>query len=277
MRPRSLTGMSFDEYAALPGVNWSTLKDMGKSPLHYRHRIQEERADTPRMAIGRAVHTAVLEPDRFALEYAVYEGARRAGKEYEAFAAANAGRTILRVDEYERCLAIRDAVRTDKDARRLLRRGQPEVVLRWIDPATRLQCKARLDWLYRGELTDLKTTADVDGFTFGRLAGRMLYHGQLAYYRAGLDVLGHKAAPVRIVAVEADPPHDVGVFRLPDEALDAGRDMVAELLAKVRKHRRSRRWPGRYQGEQVLELAPWLLDSDDDSELELMGLKPKEA
>lgn len=273
-RPVSLTGMSFEEYAALPGVNFSTLKDMGASPLHYHHRLTEPREDTPRMSMGRAVHTAVLEPDRFALEYAVWSGPRRAGKEYEAFVAANPGRTILRVDEYERCLAMRDAVRGNRDARKLLRRGKPEVVLKWVDPWTRLRCKARLDWLDRGALTDLKTTADIDAHDFGRLAGRMAYHGQLAFYRSGLDALDHPAAPVRILAVEADPPHDVGVFRLPDEVLDAGRDMVDELLAKVRKHRNARRWPGRYQGEQLLELPPWML-TDSDDELELVGLKEK--
>ena len=271
-RPVSLSGMSFEEYAALPGVNFSTLKDMRRSPLHYHHRLTTPRDDTPRMGMGRAVHTAVLEPDRFMLEYAVWSGPRRAGKDYEAFVLANPGRTILRVDEYERCLAIRDAVRADKDARRVLRRGKPEIVLKWIDPETRLRCKARLDWLDRGALTDVKTTADIDAFTFGRLAGRMAYHAQLAFYRAGLDALGHPDAPVRILAVEAEPPHDVGVFRLPDEALDAGRDLVDELLAKVRRHRRARRWPGRYSGEQVLELAPWDL-TDSDDELELVGLK----
>lgn len=273
-RPVSLSGLSFEEYAALPGVNWSTLKDMAKSPLHYRHRVSEPREDTPRMGMGRAVHTAVLEPDRFVLEYAVWSGPRRAGKDYEAFVAANPGRTILRADEYERCLTMRDAVRGNRDARKLLRRGQPEVVLKWVDPWTRLRCKARLDWLDRGALTDLKTTASIDALDFGRLAGRMLYHGQLAFYRGGLDATEHPKTPVRILAVEADPPHDVGVFVLPGDVLDAGFDLVDELLRKVRKHRSSRRWPGRYQGEQLLELPPWLLTESDD-ELELVGLKEK--
>lgn len=273
--PVSLSGMSFAQYAAIPAVNWSTLKEMARSPLHYRYRLSEARDDTPRMSMGRAVHTSVLEPDRFALEYAVWGGPRRAGKDYEAFAASNPGRTILRLEEYERCLAMRDAVRRNRDARKLLRRGKPEVVLRWVDHETRLRCKARLDWLGGdGALTDLKTTADIDGRAFGRLAGRMLYHGQLAFYRAGLDALGIADAPVRIIAVEADPPHDVGVFRLPDEVLDAGRDLVDDLLRKLRRQRRSRRWPGRYHGEQVLELPPWML-TDSDDELELVGLKPK--
>ena len=54
--------MTFESYQKLSAVNWSTLKNMKRSPLHYKHGLENSRPDTPRLAVGRAVHTAVFEP-----------------------------------------------------------------------------------------------------------------------------------------------------------------------------------------------------------------------
>jgi len=61
--------MNFAEYQAIQAVNFSSLKMMRESPLHYRHALTAIRAESPAMALGSAVHCAVLEPGRFALEY----------------------------------------------------------------------------------------------------------------------------------------------------------------------------------------------------------------
>ncbi len=253
----------FATYAAIEAVNWSTLREAQRSPLHYKHRTETPREDTPRMAFGRAVHTAVLEPDRFALEYAVWDGPRRAGKEYDAFVAANARRTVLRVDEYEQCLAVRDAVRSHPVARRYLRHGKPEAAITWTDEATGLPCKARLDWIGAKVAFDLKTTGDIDARVFGSLAARMLYHGQLAFYHFGLEANGLKDRAMKVVAVEAEAPHDVGVYDVPDGALYAGEELVRELLETVHRCRKTRKWPGRYTDEQTLVLPSWVFPEDD--------------
>ena len=256
--------MTFDEYRALSGINFSTLKAMADSPLAYQHVLANPPKQTDAMALGSAIHTAVLEPDRFPLEYAVWEGGRRGTNDYKAFVAQQGGRQILTVAEYDQCLAVRDAVRAHKPARRLLRYGQAEVTLRWIDPLTHLRCKARLDWLRGGALTDLKSTTDIDARIFGRLAGRMLYHCQLAFYRMGLRATGHPEGATQIIAVESDPPHDVAVYFLDDYQLEASEEKVQQLLARVKQCRRNRSWPGRYAGEQLLELPPWQFPSEND-------------
>ena len=227
------------------------------------------------MRLGRAIHAATLEPDVFPLEFVVFDGPRRAGKEWEEFALVNAARTVLKRDEYETALDVRDAVRAHKAARRLLRFGKPEVSIQWTDPQTRIKAKARLDWLAPGGvLVDLKSTRDIDARTFGRLATSTGYVQQLAFYRMGLTANGAKDAPVYVVAVEADEPHDVAVFQLDDDVLYAGEEMVRELLAKLKDCRRKRRWPGRYETVQPLDVPPWFFGSRDD-ELTIMGLKAK--
>lgn len=264
---------TFPEYQRLRGINWSVLRAMADSPAHFRYRQSHEREDTPAMALGRAIHTAVLEPDRFMVEYAYFDGPRRAGKAWEEFAAVNEGRTILKPDEYERVLAIRDAVRAHKVARRLLRFGEPEVSIQWTDPETRMLLKARPDWLAPGgTLVDLKSTRTVEARTFGRLAVRMHYVEQLAFYRMGLAARGHEDGPAYIIAVESDGPHDVGVFELDEDTLYAGEQTVRELLGRVKDYRGWRRPPGRYPGLETLDVPPWFFAADDDDSI-LMGLK----
>ena len=255
--------MNFSAYSDLNGVNYSTLKAMGKSPLHYQHALTVPRADTPAMRLGRAIHTAVLEPDLFPVHWTLYDG-RRAGNVWAEFAAVNADKGILTVEEYDTVLAIRDAVHRHKVARRLLRYGKSEVTLRWVDPVTRIRCKARLDHLRGDALTDLKSTKDIDNRTFGRLAANMGYAGQLAFYRLGLLATGHELAPVRIVAVESVAPHDVAVFTVDEDVLEAGVMEVRRLLHMVKTCRSRRRWPGRYPDEESLEYPEWALPAGSD-------------
>lgn len=263
------------DYFAIPAVSWSLLREMKKSPAHFRWRQTHPLEDTAAMRFGRAVHTAVLEPDRFPLEWTLYEGARR-GNAWTEFAAVNADKGILTVDEYDRCLAIRDSVRRNRSARRLLSRSRTEVTLKWVDPLTRMKCKARLDVLGWGGVTDLKTTGrELDARTFGRYAVDAGYPEQLAFYRMGLAALGRGDVPAHIIAVETTGPFDVAVFDIDEDTLWAAGDTVRGLLDQVKDCRTRRRWPGRYESAVPLDTPPWYFDSKDDETLVLEGLKAR--
>ena len=266
--------MTFDEYLKIDAVNWSTLKAGRSSPLHYQHRVTHPLEDSTRLAMGRAAHTAVFEPDRFLLDYALFAGPRRAGKEWDACCAANKGRTILKADEYRECLAIRDAVRNHPVAGVLLAPpGEAEKVLTWTDEATGLRCKARLDWYRSALLCDLKTTGDIEERLFAATVARMGYHGQMAFYRAGLIANGLPApTPPRFIAAEATPPHDVAVYKLDDDGLYLGEQECARLLGMVAESRAKQEWPGRYPEERTLPLPAWAFGLMLPAENEANGL-----
>jgi exodeoxyribonuclease VIII len=265
--------MTREEYDAIDAVNYSTLKELRRSPLHYAHRLKTPREDSTRLALGRAVHTAVFEPDRFFLDYALFPGARRAGKDWDECCKANRGRTILKSEEYRTALAIRDAVRSHPVAGPALTPpGEAEKSIVWTDEATGLRAKGRIDWWRVGLFCDLKTTSDVDRDRFGALAYRMGYHGQLSFYRAGLIANGLDAPVPRIIAVEAAPPHDVAVFPLDDDLLYQGEILCAELLAAAAAFKFSGLAPGRYPEEVALTLPPWVRadDGGDATGLDLL-------
>lgn len=266
-----MTDADFAAYAKIEAVNWSTLKEMQKSPMHYQHRLAHARVDTAAMAMGRAVHTAVYEPDRFALEYAVFKGARRAGKDWDAFKASHPTETILKVEEYKRCLAIRDAVRSHPVAASYLAEGTGEQTITWTDKHTGLKCKGRYDWYSSAKqtLVDLKTSKDIGAHRFGATAGRLGYHAQLAFYLDGLAQHVSGDPRVVIIAVESEAPFDVAVYHLDVDVLYAGREEYRDLLSKVRGCRELGKWPGRFEQEQSLELPAWVFGdetsiTDDD-------------
>ncbi len=266
-----MTDSDFASYAKIEAVNWSSLKEMGKSPMHYQHCLANARKDTGAMALGRAVHTAVFEPDRFLMEYALFKGARRAGKDWDAFKDAHNGQTILKVDEYKKCLAIRDAVRGHAVAAAYLADGQAEQTITWLDKATGLKCKGRYDWYSRskgapgsrGTLVDLKTTRDVSAHRFAAQVARLGYHAQLAFYADGLSEYAGHDVRVVIIAVESEAPYDVAVYHLDADVLYAGREEYRDLLNKVKGCRELGAWPGRFSTEQSLELPAWVFGNED--------------
>jgi hypothetical protein len=52
-------------YDAIEAMNWSTLRHLETSPLLLDHRKRNPRPDTDSLRLGRAIHCALLEPDRW--------------------------------------------------------------------------------------------------------------------------------------------------------------------------------------------------------------------
>lgn len=267
--------MTFDDYAAIEAVNWTALKHLRESALAYRHWRVNKPGDTTALALGRITHALVFEPETFERDYAIWDGGRRAGKEWDAFRADHEGRTILKPDELDAAAAMADAVRRHPLVQPYLDGGLFEQILQWTDADTGLHCKARPDWLLPRSrvLLDLKTARTIDGRQFGNAAARYGYHCQLAHYAAGVGAaLGWMPEAVKLVAVKKDPPHDVAVFHVADDALFAGSTEVRELLAKLQAHIASDSWPGRYTEEQALQLPAWLFLDDEEADADGLGL-----
>ena len=268
--------MNFAEYRQLDAVNWSTLREMAVSPKHYHHRLTTPRPDTGPMAFGRAVHTSVLEPDRLPLEYAIWSGGRRGTNAHKEWQAQQGGRQELSEGEYETCLDVRDAVHAHPVAANLLRGCQFETTVEWT--MTGIDCKCRPDAVKKRTLIDLKTARTIDARKFGRNAYDLGYFGQMAFYAEGLAVsTGVGDWEAFLIAVEADQPHDVGVFHIDPDSLYAAGVKAHELLDRVAECRESGQWPGRYPQQQDLTLPAWEFVEDNDAELVISGLKSAEG
>ena len=281
-RAAVLPDMPREDYDRLDRVNWSRLKHLLRSPAHYRQALLAQRPDSDAMKRGRAVHLAVLEPERFAVECVVWRGGRRAGKEWERFAQENSEREILTENEHDLCLAIAAAVQGRKDAARYLTRGRSEVTVKWAQksadlgavPGWEFDCKGRLDFVSgAGVLVDLKTTRDASPDGFAKEVWKHRYHTQVAWYADGYEAATGRALPFVLVAVETEAPHVVQVYRVPDEILELGREEYRALLERLAQCRRENSWSGYAEEEMALTLPRWAvprLDDDDVTDLDLV-------
>lgn len=264
MTPKAIP---FEAYINAEGVNWSTLKHMRDSALHYRYHKDHPDSDTTGRKKGRALHTLVFEPAKFADEYAIFEGETRKGKVWDAFKEANADKTILKANELEEVQEQASAVRSHPAVAPYLTGGIFEASWRWKDAATGLICKGRTDLWHpeKRTLIDLKGTTTIHPHYFGRIAARQGYHCQLGHYNNGIKAnTGRPPLKVCILAVEVKKPFDLTLFELSEDDLYAGEMEVKQLLAKVAECQASGVWPGRTPEPTPLQLPPYIWGDDEE-------------
>jgi PDDEXK-like domain of unknown function (DUF3799) len=246
--------MTRAEYDALPAVNYSTIKHIARSPLHYRYACENDtQPDTDAMVLGRVTHLAVFEPEKLATHVAVWEG-RRAGKEWEAFEAEHAHQEIIKPELFATALAMGKSARVA--AGKLLSEGESEIVMQWTDAETGIRCKGRLDHISRGfGIIDLKTTADASALAFGRRAAALQYPVQSAMYTDGAEANGWCSLPYTILAVESRAPYAATLYTVTADHIDQGRETYRGWLRTVKACQDSGIWPSYPPG--VLSLPRW--------------------
>jgi exodeoxyribonuclease VIII len=250
------------EYHAHPAVSKSLLDKISKSPLHARAYLDGAREEpTAAMAFGTALHTAVLEAERFDTEYKVFEGDRRtkAGKEaYEALLAT--GASIISAADYDAITAMTMAIRQHKVAGSLLMDGHAESSVFWQHPGTRLECKARPDWWRNdGIVVDLKTTDDASPAAFARSVATYRYHVQAAHY-----MIGTQAKRFVFIAVEKKAPHAVAVYELDADTLRMGHTLRERDLDQYASCVEFNTWPGYPAEIQTLALPKWATTGSEE-------------
>lgn len=272
--PDGVHQLSREDYDALDRDNWSRIKTLRKSPAHYRHQLFGDDEDTDAKKRGRCTHLAVFEPERFRAECAIWDAGARRGKDWEAFAKKHADREILKADEATLCIAIASAVRNNQVAAKYLSGGRAEQSVLWTYradpigavPGYAMRCKGRLDFIANcGAIVDLKTTKDASPEGFGRESWRYRYHSQAAFYSDGYFAATGKRLPYVLVAVEVDQPHVVQVYRVPDVALEAGREEYRSLLDLLRHCRAESQWGGYAEGELELQIPGWAGITEEDA------------
>lgn len=264
----NLTREQYDEIA--DRENFSKLKNLARSPAHYRQALIEPAEDTDAMKLGRVLHLACFEPDRFRASIALWEGGRRYGKEWDAFRAKHKGRELLTQDEYQKCIGIQTSVRNHPDAMQYLsRRGQAEAAVLWTHTEESLggftlNCKGRLDFISENAIIDIKTTRDASPERFGAQAWNLKYYVQAAWYRDGLAAATGRKLSYILIAVESDAPHVAQVYRVPEQVLEMGRKEYRALACRLVQCRKENHWPGYADGELELPLPRWAANTDEE-------------
>lgn len=269
----SMIQMDMDSYAALPHMNQSTLKQGLRSMQHLKAAIEgENRKETDALRFGQLVHTAILEPESLSMEYAIAPSVDRrtkAGKqEWEDFTRVHFDKVIVKQEDYDRALAMRESVMQHPAAKALLSRDRmTEVTATWNNEGT--DCKARLDGYIppRGKakpiILDLKTAMDASPDGFARAVAKFNYHLQQAFYVDAVKAVKKRHAQFVFIAVEKEAPYAVGVYTLAGDAEEVGRKMYKDVLTRWRDSVQSNHAVGYGDSIQEIELPGWAVSSSD--------------
>lgn len=225
--------------SALP-VRFSRLKRMALSAAHYYSACQQPANDNGlALRLGSGTHAMILGTPEV-----VKYPARRAGKAWESFKAANGNAVILSPSEWRDSQRMASAILTHREAMRLLfedATNEQHLDWEWLGR----KCSSRPDAYSRYHVVELKTARSSQPFTFVRDGLRMHYHAQLAYYRDAIEyTTGIKPPSAYVVAVEKTDPCIVTVFKLTDRALEAGEKLNRLWFETLLQCEASNHWSG---------------------------------
>jgi hypothetical protein len=239
----------------------SGLRQMLRTPAHYRayrDGTSADARDTPAKAIGRAIHTKVLEPELFDEQYVVSPCSDRRLKEFKEFAARHQDRTILVAKDMATIEGGAASIRGHERAHSLISTAYVEHTLIWQDEETGIWLKIRPDalCLEEGVCGDVKSTDDASEEGFLRSCRTYYYDVQAAMYKEGLRACFGRDFDFAFIAVEKDPPYGVALYGAPDEMLEDGRRLFRKALHRLAHCRDTDEWPG-YQPHQDYDMLNW--------------------
>jgi len=223
----------------------SGAKTLLHSPTRFAYEREHGRPPKDEFDMGTVVHALVLRSgDRRIRVIPADNWRTKVAQEAKADAHENGLVPVLAKD-VRKAIAIAKHVRSHPIAHDILAVGRPEVTLYWIDPATGITCRARIDWVHPEAIVDVKTVGRYGGAdpdTFGRQAANLDYPLSAAHYVDGWEHLTGQALPFITIAVELEPPHVVTVgYYLPAD-LDAGRERMARARAIYAERESSGVW-----------------------------------
>lgn len=269
-----ITEQTRAEYDAIKDrINFSTLKHMARSPMHYLAAKKGGVSDRDVLVRGRATHMALFEPEKFREECVVFEGKVRRGKEWDSFLERNPDKEHLTVSMHESAVGVAAAVRACEMAQPyLVPGGQYEVSVLWNSAAPPLgglpgysfDCKARLDVLQPNAIVDLKSCRDAEQGAFGRQMFDLYAHAQAAWYSDAVAAITGKRLPYVWIASEAAAPYATQVFVADDQVLELGRQAYRGWLDRLNLCTRENRWPAYADNPLPLLIPKWAIPEGEE-------------
>jgi exodeoxyribonuclease VIII len=253
-------GMPNAAYHAHDSISKSSLDSILRSPAHFKYRRFVE--PTRAMEIGTAIHTALLEPDRFITEYVLLENVKdRRAAEYKQAVEKHGTEKVLTSPEVLTVAGMQQSVTSHPVASLWLqKKGYRELSIFAQDPVTGINVRIRPDALTTdGHILDLKKTQDARPSGFSRTVATYRYHVQAAFYSDVYQwATGQKAQSFRFIVVEESLPHACMVYRLDDFSLEEGRRVYRQALNLYAECLESDKWDAYpCSDDEIISLPDW--------------------
>jgi len=277
--------MPDEHYFALDAVSNSDLKQVIRSPAHYRAYKDnpEEQKDTPDMFMGRALHCTVLEPEEFFNRYAILPATapnkptkaqlnakNPAEKSVEAitfwheFKEKAGDKDILTAIQADEYLKIGEIIRNHPELKNLLSGGMAERVVIAEDPVTGELCRCKTDYAVKlGDLRviiDLKSAEDARPEAFQRNAYKYGYFNQAPFYSDIWEWAGYPIDLWIFAVFEKTAPYAVKLYEVLPDDMERGRAVYRMALNTFAECKATNTWPSYSTEIEQLYYPSWAKD-----------------
>ncbi len=231
--------MTEEEYHAdKSAVGSSSIRLMLKSPkaFYQGHFEGKQKAETNDMRLGKIIHMALLEPNKFRELNVVmpeFWGYTQKGEKTNNAACTEVkkqkadwlasipkGAVVISEEELEMICGITQSIKEHEQGEHVFAKGEMEMAGYYRDPRTGILCKIKPDFRSHDNfmITEFKTASSVDEMIFGAKAHQMRYELQLWMYAYGASIItGEKIENLFILAAEKIWPCEVSVSFLTEE------------------------------------------------------------
>lgn len=249
--------MPNEAYHSYQGISKSGLDLINRSPAHYHFRAPRKTSRT--LELGTALHTAVLEPERFATEYVKLKNTKvRTASEYKEAVKVHTSERVLVAGELANIESIQETVRSLPHISEVLDSCDLFEVSGLVEYEG-VMLRIRLDSLSTRDLVavDLKTTQNSSREDFAKSVYNYRYHVQDAFYSFVFELIAGKPLNAfKFLAVENDPPHCPMIYTLDDEAKRIG---LEEAIRNLDTFKQADMMQGYEQTNEPLMLPSWAL------------------
>lgn len=253
-----------EDYHQTPAISKSGLWTLyTRSPAHYRYG---KKSTTKSMSFGTVAHTAILEPEKFELNYlpipddaprkptqAQWSAKRPSEDSIQAmewwteFNQSLGTREALSQEDYDNAQAMRDALHTHSAFRRLITGSHIEQSAFWTDEETGELCRVRPDLVNPSLriMGDLKSTHDPRLWQWEQTVLKYGYHVQEPMYMEGWQQAG--GCPIDaflFIAVEPEPPYEYQLYEIDPSASAEGYAIYRKALLQYHECMKTGIWPG---------------------------------
>lgn len=272
MKEGVYTNLSNQEYHShKESISRSALMDFDHSPYTYwaKHLNSDRprREPTPQMELGSAFHALMLEPKIFDETYIMKpepvflkDVGRESYDKYKGICEflETCGSTILTIDQWDTLMRMKNAVKHNEDAIKLIEGARIENSFFWRDQHSGLLLKSRPDILHENMYIDLKTTSDASPRAYQSEMVKYGYHIQGAMVKDSSWILEAKDIKKVInIVVETKYPFNIGIYIIDEFALEEGHMKYKQLLLDLKNALEKNEFKG--YGIQKIGLPKWAL------------------
>lgn len=230
------------DYYAVKALSNSGIKQILKSPAHFKLWESEQKKPTDAMRVGTALHSYVLDGVR---SFPIYTGSTKTLNSKEGDAFLKLHPNGLTRDEHDQVVRMGESLLANVKLRGLIENSDREVAIYGSEETEHgeVPTKALLDIVAPRAILDIKTTSDF-ATDFKWNARKYGYDIQAAWYRH--MAYQHFAGPVKeffFVVVESKPPYGVMLYQAGEETVNAALDRCMDAVQIYGKCLATGEWP----------------------------------